>query len=160
MVITDQVRAELCLGAGRRGARQAGVGGQIAHQPVAHLLKKRWRHLPTMLDWQPPGHHRWQHRLADAEKTRLARWPTTDMKTPLLPVPLTAPSFNASQLTVNPRPPGYVPQECIPQEGDLHAEPASPRLHRQQRRSVCGDVCRHAQAQAAGSSRSPWTARR
>jgi hypothetical protein len=40
MVITDQVRAELRLGAGRRGARQAGVRGVIAHQPAAHLLKK------------------------------------------------------------------------------------------------------------------------
>jgi hypothetical protein len=60
-----------------------------------------------MLDWQLPGHHRWQHRPADAEKTRLARWPTTDMKTPLLPVPLTAPSFNASQLTVNPKAAGW-----------------------------------------------------
>jgi hypothetical protein len=40
MVITDQVRAELWPGRRTACARQAGVGGVIAHQPVAHLLKK------------------------------------------------------------------------------------------------------------------------
>jgi hypothetical protein len=65
VVITDQVPAELRLGAGRRGARQAGVGGQIAHQPGGTPLLKERRRLglpTTMLDWRLPGITARQHR--------------------------------------------------------------------------------------------------
>ena len=127
VVSTGEVRAELMVHApqGVAPGQPIWVGLNIQHQPEWHTY---WKNsgdsgLPTELTWKLP---------AGITAGEIA-WPTPKKipignlanygyeNTVLLPVPLTvAPSFNASQLTIQLSASWLVcKQECIPQEGEF-----------------------------------------
>lgn len=127
VVTTSEVRAELMVHApqGVAPGQPIWVGLNIKHQPEWHTY---WKNsgdsgLPTELRWTLP---------AGITAGEIA-WPTPKKipignlanygyeNTVLLPVPLTvAPSFNASQLTIQLSASWLVcKQECIPQEGEF-----------------------------------------
>ncbi len=160
VVVTDQVRAELLAWApdGVAPGKQVWVGLQIAHQPEWHTY---WKNagdsgLPTMLDWQLPG----------GITAGSIAWPTPKKipigtlanygyeNTVLLPVPLTvAPSFNASQLTVNLKAAWLVcRKECIPQEGDFTLSLPAQGSTASNAAAFAATFAATPKAQAAGSS--------
>ncbi len=127
VVSTGEVQAELMAYApqGIAAGQPVWVGLQIKHQPEWHTY---WKNsgdsgLPTELTWKLP---------TGVTAGEIA-WPTPKKipignlanygydNTVLLPVPLTvAPSFNASQLTVQLSASWLVcKRECIPQEGEF-----------------------------------------
>ena len=127
VVSTGEVQAELMAYApqGIAAGQPVWVGLQIKHQPEWHTY---WKNsgdsgLPTELTWKLPT----------GVTAGAIAWPTPKKipignlanygydNTVLLPVPLTvAPSFNASQLTVQLSASWLVcKRECIPQEGEF-----------------------------------------
>jgi hypothetical protein len=81
------------------------------------------------------------------------------MKTPLLPVPLTvALSFQRQPAHREPRRLIGVPQ-CIPQEGDLHAEPAGPGSTANAA-AFAARLPPRPRRKPLAAARSPWMARR
>ena len=160
VVVTDQVRAELLAWApdGVAPGKQVWVGLQIAHQPEWHTY---WKNagdsgLPTMLDWQLPG----------GITAGSIAWPTPKKipigtlanygyeNTVLLPVPLTvAPSFSASQLTVNLKAAWLAcRKECIPQEGDFTLSLPAQGSTASNGAAFAATFAATPKAQAAGSS--------